>query len=244
MQRLPKIYGFNKTSEAGKDVFAYSIFLGGCNLRCPYCMNARLVKCEISKEVSLEEIKKEVLMSETEMVMISGGEPTLSGTESLICLLKEIQSWGCRTGLSTNGLMPFVLANVLPTLNYVALDLKTPDDNVYTKISSSERACIEIGCLSLVKSSITAIHSEKQGRKDFDYEIRTTLFPPFVSANNIMNIAMIIPTDATWILQKFRHSKNMLEPECVNVNPYDDREIEEIVALAKRFCPNVSLRYV
>ena len=44
---LPDIYGFNKSSEAGQNEFAASLFLLGCNLRCPYCMNKKLVSEEM-----------------------------------------------------------------------------------------------------------------------------------------------------------------------------------------------------
>ena len=62
MINLPNIYGFNKTSDAGPDVFAYSIFLGGCNLRCPYCMNSKLVtSLEEVSTIEFDIIKKSIM---------------------------------------------------------------------------------------------------------------------------------------------------------------------------------------
>ena len=56
--KIPKIYGFNKTSEAGVKVFAPSIFVQGCNFKCPFCFNSKLSKSEMSSkdEITLSKI--------------------------------------------------------------------------------------------------------------------------------------------------------------------------------------------
>ena len=65
MKKLPDIKGFNKCSEAGIDTFAPAIFLEGCNLCCPYCMNVNLVKREVENIVDISEVKAYVLESKS-----------------------------------------------------------------------------------------------------------------------------------------------------------------------------------
>ena len=77
-----KICGFNKTTlldYPGR--VACTIFLGGCNFRCPFCQNGALVvEPDTQPEYSQEEIlaflkkRKGIL----DGVCISGGEPTLA----------------------------------------------------------------------------------------------------------------------------------------------------------------------
>lgn len=236
---LPIIQGFNKTSEAGFNTFAVSIFLGGCNLRCPYCMNANLVHKK-TKGVDIEEIKQYVTNEKVGWVMISGGEPTITEESSFLTLLEEIKSWGCKIGMSTNGTNSEVLRTIIGNLNYVALDFKSPKNEDYDSIAPKDS--IVIMNQVYISQSILAINKHK--RKDFDYEIRTTLYPPFISESNIGDIGSIIRKDDKWVLQQFRHSKNMLDKKCLDVQPYTEQEVKEIMDVAKIFCNNVTLRYV
>ena len=86
------IRGFMKTTLAdypGK--VASSVFLGGCNLRCPYCHNADIVlnrspKIDVKDIISHFEKRKGVI----EAVCISGGEPTI--WENLPDLINKFKS--------------------------------------------------------------------------------------------------------------------------------------------------------
>ena len=79
---MPHIHGLNKTTlldYPGR--VAATVFLGGCNFRCPFCQNSSLVlhpseEPEISEEEVLRFLKKRTGILEG--VCISGGEPTLS----------------------------------------------------------------------------------------------------------------------------------------------------------------------
>ena len=76
-----RICGFNKTTlldYPGK--VASTIFLGGCNFRCPFCQNGILVVApgeqpDYSQEELLTFLKKRKGILDG--VRISGGEPTL-----------------------------------------------------------------------------------------------------------------------------------------------------------------------
>jgi len=240
---FPTIYGFNKTSEAGQDTFAISVFLGGCNLRCPYCMNASLVRKSTNKITDIEEIKDYVIKNKVDKVVISGGEPTITNKDQLIDLIKEIKSWGCNVGMSTNGTNTGILVSVIGFLDYVAIDIKATKCEQYEEISF-DKNLHKLSVLESVFLSLSKLVEEKNNRPTFDFEIRTTLFPPFINKLNIATIGTSIGKQNKWVLQQFRHSKNMLDKNCHDIKPYTENEVKEIMDIAKKYCDNVSLKYV
>jgi len=240
MKKNIKIRGFNKASEAGVDIFAPSIFLGGCNLRCPYCINFKLALNEITNEIDIEEVRKYVADDKSEWLMISGGEPTINDADDLSNLLGEIKFWGCKVGMSTNGCFPNTLSKIIKLLNYVALDIKSNKQEHYDLISENSKFC----AFNNMIISHGLLAEEKNKRKDFDYELRTTLFPPFIDKNAIEELATIIRKQDKWVLQQFRHNNNMIDNKCRNISSYGDKKIEEMISIAKKNCDNVVLRYV
>ena len=134
------IHGYNRTSDAGLDTSSFSVFMEGCNLSCPYCMNSRLIKIGNPCVPNItDHLKEDVDKYKPEMIVISGGEPTcrVLALNRLIVLFK---SWGCKVGLSTNGTNPNILERFVSRFNkidYVSLDLKG-DVMVYDKLGDSE----------------------------------------------------------------------------------------------------------
>ena len=105
---------------------ACTVFLHGCNYRCPFCHNAELLEGKPEPLMTVEEflsfLKKRVGLLDG--VCISGGEPTLSpGLEGL---MKEIKSMGFAVKLDTNGSRPGVLKELVAEglVDYVAMDIK------------------------------------------------------------------------------------------------------------------------
>ena len=91
---------------------ACTVFLSGCNMRCPFCHNSDLVFGKVpyvscDELFSLLEKRRGVL----DGVCITGGEPLLyEKTEELI---KEIKSRGFLVKLDTNGTNPERLERLL-----------------------------------------------------------------------------------------------------------------------------------
>lgn len=230
---FPIIRGFNKTSEASDKVFIPSLFLEGCNLHCPYCMNSKLVNKKIKQEISLDYIKQYVKQENIDFIIISGGEPTIHS--SLINLLEEIKYvWKCKIGLSTNGINYDVLENIIGILNHISLDIK----------SVSPIPCKQMGISDIesVLKSKDILTKEKQNRDSFDYEIRTTLFPLYINEKTIKQIGSFIQKDEKWILQQYRQTKHMLEDP--NVKPYNDEKLKNLKFVADQYSNNVELRFV
>jgi len=105
---------------------ACTVFLQGCNFRCPFCHNSELLGKEgpdtIPEETLLAFLKKRVGLLDA--VCITGGEPTLQpGLENLIVKIKEL---GYLVKLDTNGNRPEVLKSLVEKglIDYVAMDIK------------------------------------------------------------------------------------------------------------------------
>ena len=90
-----KIAGFQKVTLLDfPGLVACTVFIGGCNFRCPFCHNADVVEEKTGGEFSKEEIisylkkRKGVL----DGVCVTGGEPLLY-PETLV-FMREIKDLG------------------------------------------------------------------------------------------------------------------------------------------------------
>jgi pyruvate formate lyase activating enzyme len=238
---IPNLYGFNKTSEAGVNVFAPSVFVQGCNLQCPFCFNAVLAKSKMAKEdiVPLESVDAFIEKESPEMIMISGGEPLM--LKNLVNLVDHFIEKGMKIGLSTHGIFPERLHKLLPKLNYVALDIKSDKPEVYEFLDLIKKN----NSFDKMMLSKTLLQREGSRRKDFDFETRTTLYPPYVSVETIKSIGRMMSNDDRWILQQYRPTKNLYDMNVTSgVEPYSYNALVEMLDVAKTFTKEAQLRYV
>ena len=105
---------------------ACTVFLSGCNYRCPFCHNAELLDGSAQPLMSREEFlsflsKRRGLL---DGVCISGGEPTLHA--GLKELMQDIKAMGYAIKLDTNGSRPVLLKELVNEglVDYVAMDIK------------------------------------------------------------------------------------------------------------------------
>ena len=105
------------------------VFLQGCPWRCAYCHNNDLQSACGDGRVpwaqleSLLKLRKGLL----DGVVFSGGEPTAQG--GLVDAVQRVRELGYACALHTAGVYPRRLAQVLPQLDWVALDIKAlPDE--------------------------------------------------------------------------------------------------------------------
>ena len=144
---------------------ACTVFLAGCNYRCPFCHNAELFGGKIEEVMSTEAFlaflrKRQGLL---EGVCVSGGEPT--GDPGLENLLTEIKALGFAVKLDTNGSRPAVLKRLLEKnlVDYVAVDAK----------NSPEKYPQTVGCDCDVAAVEESLRLLIDGQTP--YELRTTL---------------------------------------------------------------------
>ena len=127
-----KIHGFNKSTLLDyPEHLAATIFLGGCNLRCPFCHNGSLVLRPYTQPVIYEEDvlaylnkRKNIL----EGVCITGGEPTLY--PDLPIFISKIKDTGLKVKLDTNGTNPGLVRQLIEDklIDYIAMDIKNSKD--------------------------------------------------------------------------------------------------------------------
>ncbi len=102
------------------------VFLQGCPWRCSYCQNPELLPAEAPAALSWDQVmgflqRRRGLL---DGVVFSGGEPTLQA--GLPEAMAEVRALGFRTGLHSAGIYPRRLAEVLPLLDWLGLDIKAP----------------------------------------------------------------------------------------------------------------------
>ena len=75
---------------------ACTVFLGGCNFRCPFCHNSQLLGADAETFMRAEDLLTFLKgrVGILEGVCITGGEPTLQ--KDLPELLRPLRKWGLR----------------------------------------------------------------------------------------------------------------------------------------------------
>ena len=145
---------------------ACTIFLQGCNFRCPFCHNSDLLGKEVPEPIIEETLfaflKKRVGLLDA--VCITGGEPTLQ--KDLPALIRKIRELGYLVKLDTNGSRPDVLKALVEEnlLDYVAMDIKNSPD-LYGKTAGVPNMTLD-----KIEESVRFLLTDK-----VDYEFRTTV---------------------------------------------------------------------
>lgn len=149
---------------------ACTVFLQGCNFRCPFCHNGEILDGSQPGEMTAEELltflkKRQGLL---EGVCITGGEPTLQ--KDLPELLAAIKDLGYSVKLDTNGFRPDVLRELVTAglVDYVAMDIKNSPDRY------GETAGLPRMDVSRIEESIRFLMEGS-----LPYEFRTTVVEEF-----------------------------------------------------------------
>ena len=230
------VAGYNDIAEAGfPDVLCPVIFLEGCNFKCPYCLNAKLVTKENNKKIPLDFIIDKYKGKE-EKILVSGGEPLYN--ERIYDFIKKLKYNGFQVRISTNGSFPEILQHLIfsKMISFVAMDIKTGfcDLKKWGNFSNQENVHNKI------LESIDILN-----QRNIDYEYRTTLFPELVDENDIVSISNKINEDSNWFLQPFRSKENLLGGNFVGkIKMYNKEEIDKFVNIASKKVKNIRIRYV
>lgn len=154
---------------------ACTLFLGGCNYRCPFCHNSQLLDGSGEPYMTEDaffaflETRKGLL----DGVCVTGGEPTLY--PGLPDFLRRIKDMGFAVKLDTNGSRPAVLKAVVEAglVDYVAMDIKNgPDRYAATVGADWTPAATEESIRFLMEDRV-------------DYELRTTLVLPLHDRDSV-----------------------------------------------------------
>ena len=209
---------------------ACTVFLGGCDMRCPFCHNAELVDGSAPPVMEEEELlsflrKRQGLL---DGVAVTGGEPLLR--PDVVPFLEKIRDLGYDVKLDTNGTHPARLREILDRnlAAYVAMDIKNSPERY------AETAGMESLDLQPVRESAALL---VEGRTD--YEFRTTTVAELHDAESFRKMGEWIRGAKRWYLQKFTDRDTV---------PFEgfhapaDEKMREYLAAAREYVPSAELR--
>ena len=212
---------------------ACTVFTSGCNFRCPFCHNPRLVfggKDSLDLDLSgiLDFLNKR--RGVLEGICITGGEPLLRpDIKEFICKVKEL---GYAVKLDTNGCFPEKLRQLIDDgiLDYVAMDVK----NCISKYGET------VGRENFDTAPIEEIIDLLLGGK-VDFEFRTTIVSPLHTVKDIEELARRIKGTKKYFLQNFVDSGDLIGD---GMTAHDPAVLDEMLKAAQKYIPEAKLRGV
>ena len=222
---------------------ACTVFLGGCNFRCPFCHNGSLVLPEMFGETIEQSDLLAFLDSRVgrlQAVCISGGEPTLHN--DLPTLLSEIKSRGFLVKLDTNGTNPEMLFSLIADglVDYVAMDIKNSPES-YALTAGLVQNVDETSSAEKLNSNLSAVRESAallmEGRVDFEF--RTTLVRELHSAEDIRAIGEWLSGNERFYLQTYRDEGDLLVGGFTAFTP---AETAELLAILREYIPGAEIR--
>jgi pyruvate formate lyase activating enzyme len=200
---------------------ACTVFLGGCDFRCPFCHNFELVTGPLP--VALEEDEffafLETRHGLLDGVAITGGEPCLRS--DLPQFLAKVHDAGFAVKLDTNGNHPQMLQRVLEEglADYVAMDIKNSRGKYAQTVGLPTIDLAPIGeSIELLK------------RADIPYEFRTTVIREFHEAHDFEEIGEWINGAKQYFLQAYTDRDTVPDRSLSAPDPDKLLEFRDIVA--------------
>ena len=209
---------------------ACTVFLAGCDFRCPFCHNFELVTGPAPSVMTEEEFfafleKRHGLL---DGVAITGGEPCLR--KDLPEFLAKIHDAGFDVKLDTNGNHPAMLARVIEEglVDYVAMDIKnSPRKYAQTVgLPHLELAAIDESVGILLRGSVP-------------YEFRTTVVDGLHEASDFEAIGAWIRGAKNYYLQAFVERDAVPDKTLRAPNADQLREFGDVSA---KFVENAEIR--
>lgn len=227
-----EIHGFQKTTLLDyPGHLACTIFLGGCNFRCPFCHNASLVlspaaQPSIPEEEIFKTLKKRIGILEG--VCITGGEPTLY--PGLTEFIKNIKKLGFLVKLDTNGNNPHIIKELTKNgyLDYIAMDIKNSREKygLSNGIHNFDTKRVEESISYLLAGPV-------------DYEFRTTVVAEHHTLEDMVEIGKWIAGAKAYYLQPYKDSDDIITK---GLSGPSKAELEHYKSILAPYIKNVQIR--
>lgn len=178
-----------------------TLFMAGCDFRCPFCHNSSLVlEPNKAPKIPWEEIMEYLAKRKgvLDAVCISGGEPTMM--HDLEDKIKDIKSLGYQVKLDSNGSRPEVLKRLIDKklVDYVAMDIK----------NSKEKYAMTAGVLldiSKIDQSIDILKSSQ-----IPFEFRTTAILEYHNLHDFEKIGSWLKGAPKYFIQRYIDNDNCI----------------------------------
>ena len=208
---------------------ACTVFLAGCNLRCPFCHNAALVighaPTAMTEGEFLAFLKKRRGLLDG--VCITGGEPTLR--KDLPEFIRKIRELGYLVKLDTNGSNPKMLRQLIDDklIDYAAMDIKNCPDRYGA-------TCGGVNILPAVEESLSILRENK-----VEYELRTTCCKPIHDEKAMEAIGKWLSGTENYYLQNFVDSGDLVG---TGVSGFTKEEMEALRDAVLPHIPSTRIR--
>jgi pyruvate formate lyase activating enzyme len=205
-------------------------FLSGCNFRCGFCHNAALMRDVAAPGIPWAEFEEACRRFRDNWVkgaVVTGGEPTLNpGVRQVVEKLRE---WEFAIKLDTNGSQPRVLEQLLPLVDYVAMDVKcAPGDY-------AERT--GFGDVAALTESIDLIRARAK-----DYEFRTTVLESWHGEDQMHAIGKWVRGAKLHVLQAFVPREDLPDPACRKMRETPSDVMHPLAEVLCRYVDRVEVR--
>ena len=208
---------------------ACTVFTGGCNLRCPFCHNAGLVRTPLAGPNLTDEVlvylqKRRGIL---DGVCITGGEPLLQ--PDLVDFLRKVKEMGYAVKLDTNGTLPRRLEAILATklVDYVAMDIKSSPDGYAAATGTDADVSAVTDSLSLLRHS------------GIPYELRTTAVRGIHTEADFIAIGEWLGEVPAYFIQRFVDSGQLLGE---GFDAFSPEEMEHLLTTVRAYIPSAQLR--
>ncbi|MBR3149072.1 MAG: anaerobic ribonucleoside-triphosphate reductase activating protein [Eubacterium sp.] len=228
-----KLHGIQKMTLLDfPGVVSCTIFLGGCDFRCPFCHNFELIDgtaqpiMDDSELIDFLKSRKALL----DGVAITGGEPCLH--KDLPELIRKIRAEGYKVKLDTNGYHPELLKEILDEgiVDYVAMDIK----------NCEEKYALTCGLdtidMDKIKESISLLMNGS-----VEYEFRTTVVDELHDEEDFEKIGELIGGAKRYYLQRFTDRDSV---PFGNLSAPSFEKMRKYAEIATKFVTNTELRGV
>ena len=207
---------------------ACTVFLAGCNFRCPFCHNASLVThVDPSRDIPREEV---LSFLKKRRGILAGGEPLLA--PGLDRFIHEIKDMGFEVKLDTNGSNAERLKSLVEAglIDYVAMDIKNTPDKYGMTIG------IEGYDMSHIFKSVEYLLSGT-----VPFEFRTTVVREFHKREDFEALGKWLKGAPRYYLQGFVDSGDLIQP---GLRGYTKDIMDQALEIVRRYVPCAKLRGV
>ncbi|MDU8924701.1 pyruvate formate lyase 1-activating protein [Pasteurellaceae bacterium LIM206] len=142
MSVIGRIHSYESCGTVDGPGIRFILFMQGCLMRCQYCHNRDTWDLHAGKEITVEELMKEVVTYKHFMT-VTGGGVTASGGEAIL-QAEFVRDWfrachaeGINTCLDTNGFVRHydkVIDELLDVTDLVLLDLKEMNERIHESL--------------------------------------------------------------------------------------------------------------
>lgn len=227
--RLGGLTPLSSTDWPGR--LAAVLFCQGCSWSCVYCHNPHLMPADAAPErdwaSALGFLRRRVGLLDA--VVFSGGEPSLQS--GLAAAMREVKALGFAVGLHTAGPSPERLAEVLPLVDWVGLDIKAPFAR-YAEINGAP------GSGDRARESLALLAAS-----GVDHECRTTVHPALFTAPELAALS-----EEVFALGARRHVFQAFRADgCLDAGlnaAADDAAVAALIAGARSLAPRAASRGV